>query len=365
MTFEDDDAAAIGEWAGTHKPVVVAVDGSERNRSAVTWGALEAASAGCQLQLVTALPGRDGRGQVLDMLADTLQQVLPVVRDEQVSVDAVPGSPVDVLLDRSQDARLIVVGKRGLGGFARVIVGSTSIALAGRSPVPVAIVPDGWKQEDHGADPVVLGIDPHRPDHRAFHLAFRRAERLGVRLVAVHGWEPPSAYSWDASAVAGISSTWEQEAVTRFEQLLEVWQARFLDVEVTSVHRRTHPASAVLEAAERAQLVVLGRHAEGMFGGFAFGSVARAVLHYVETPVIVVPGDWSPADVAFQARSVAGMLQLNAGFNCNAPKLLVLAGGWTHKAAFLEALRRVFAPLPERPAYYPGARDRWRAFVDT
>ncbi|HEX6850162.1 MAG TPA: hypothetical protein VF139_02055 [Candidatus Polarisedimenticolaceae bacterium] len=83
------------------------------------------------------------------------------------------------------------------------------------------------------------------------------------------------------------------------------------------------------------------------------------------TPVIVVPGDWSPADVAFQARSVAGMLQLNAGFNCNAPKLLVLAGGWTHKAAFLEALRRVFATLPERPAYYPGARDRWRAFVDT
>lgn len=82
------------------------------------------------------------------------------------------------------------------------------------------------------------------------------------------------------------------------------------------------------------------------------------------TPVIVVPGEWSPGDLEFQARSVAGMLQLNAGFNCNAAKLLVLAGGWKHKAAFLDALRRVFATLPERPAYYPGARDRWRAFVD-
>jgi acyl-CoA reductase-like NAD-dependent aldehyde dehydrogenase len=83
------------------------------------------------------------------------------------------------------------------------------------------------------------------------------------------------------------------------------------------------------------------------------------------TPVIVVPGDWSPGDIAYQARSVAGMLQLNAGFNCNAAKVVVLAGGWKHKAAFLEALRRVFATLPERPAYYPGARDRWRAFVET
>ena len=82
------------------------------------------------------------------------------------------------------------------------------------------------------------------------------------------------------------------------------------------------------------------------------------------TPVIVVPGDWSGGDLAFQARSVAGMLQLNAGFNCNAAKVLVLAKGWSRKGAFLEALRRVFATLPERPAYYPGARERWRAFID-
>jgi hypothetical protein len=83
------------------------------------------------------------------------------------------------------------------------------------------------------------------------------------------------------------------------------------------------------------------------------------------TPVIVVPGSWSRGDVAFQARSVAGMLQLNAGFNCNAAKVLVLPKGWGRTGEFLEALRGVFATLPERPAYYPGARDRWRAFVAT
>lgn len=50
-----------------------------------------------------------------------------------------------------------------------------------------------------------------------------------------------------------------------------------------------HPATAVLEAAAEAQLAVLSRHGAGILGGFAFGSVARAVLHHAETPVVVVP----------------------------------------------------------------------------
>lgn len=80
------------------------------------------------------------------------------------------------------------------------------------------------------------------------------------------------------------------------------------------------------------------------------------------TPVIVVPGDWSREDLRFQARSVAGMLQLNAGFNCNAPKVVVLARGWNRTPEFVAELGRALAALPERPAYYPGSRERWAAF---
>ena len=73
------------------------------------------------------------------------------------------------------------------------------------------------------------------------------------------------------------------------------WREHFPDVEVrpTSVHR--HPATAVLEAAEDAQLVVLGRHEPGVLGGFALGSVARAVLHGSRTPVVTVPVGQPPA----------------------------------------------------------------------
>lgn len=182
---------------------------------------------------------------------------------------------------------MVVVGKRGLGGFARLIVGSTSIAIAGRAKVPVAIVPDDWEQENHKNWPVILGIDPYRHEHNPIHLAFGRARRLGVRLVAVHGWEPPAAYSWDPAA----TTEREQEANAEFDKVLDAWRERFDDVEVESVHSHSHPAMAVLDAAEQAQLVVLGRHADGKLGGFAFGSVTRAVLHYSKCPVMVVPSD--------------------------------------------------------------------------
>lgn len=299
MAEEQHSAATTGEWAQTHKPIVVAVDGSERNRSAVKWAAGEAAAVGCQVVLVTAvedhpvhLPHFSVRGrdqQVRDMLADAREGVRHLVSEQSIDTYVDAGSPVEVLLRRSADARMLVVGKRGLGGFARLLVGSTSIAVAGRAKVPVAIVPDAWNQEEHKNAPVVLGIDPARPEHNPIHLAFSRAQRLGVPLIAVRGREVPTAYSWDAVAMATAISEWEQASDTEFGRIVDLWRDRFADVEVQAVHSPSHPAMAVLEAAENAQLVILGRHTDSKLGGFAFGSVTRAVLHYSTCPVIVVP----------------------------------------------------------------------------
>ncbi len=82
------------------------------------------------------------------------------------------------------------------------------------------------------------------------------------------------------------------------------------------------------------------------------------------TPILIVPGAWSEADLAFQARHVAGMVAQNASFNCNAAKVLVTAQGWAQEGAFLAKVREALARTPPRKAYYPGAKDRWRAFVE-
>ena len=81
------------------------------------------------------------------------------------------------------------------------------------------------------------------------------------------------------------------------------------------------------------------------------------------TPVIVVPGRWSPRDVRMQAEHVATMMTQNAGFNCIAAKVVVVHEAWPQRAQFLDALRGVLAALPGRPAYYPGAADRWARFT--
>lgn len=82
------------------------------------------------------------------------------------------------------------------------------------------------------------------------------------------------------------------------------------------------------------------------------------------TPVLVVPGDWNEGDLDFQARQVASMITQNASFNCNAAKVLVTARGWSLRERFLERVHRSLASAAPRKAYYPGAHDRYRRFIE-
>ena len=81
------------------------------------------------------------------------------------------------------------------------------------------------------------------------------------------------------------------------------------------------------------------------------------------TPVIVVPGDWSPRELAFQAENVATMVALNASCNCNAAKTILTWRGWPQRRAFLDAVAGALAALPARKAYYPGSAARYDLFL--
>ncbi len=82
------------------------------------------------------------------------------------------------------------------------------------------------------------------------------------------------------------------------------------------------------------------------------------------SPVIVVPGNWSAKDISYQAEHVATMLTNNAGFNCLTPRVIITHAAWPQREAFMAALEATLAKIPTRPAYYPGAGDRFKAFVD-
>jgi acyl-CoA reductase-like NAD-dependent aldehyde dehydrogenase len=80
------------------------------------------------------------------------------------------------------------------------------------------------------------------------------------------------------------------------------------------------------------------------------------------SPVIVVPGSWTQKEIQFHAQNIATQLTNNAGFNCNAVRMLILHDEWAQKREFLDALRAVLSKIPTRKAYYPGAFDRFAQF---
>ncbi|MFG1790856.1 aldehyde dehydrogenase family protein [Nocardia sp. NPDC049149] len=76
------------------------------------------------------------------------------------------------------------------------------------------------------------------------------------------------------------------------------------------------------------------------------------------SPTIVVPGDWSDADLKYQAEHVATQRLHNGGYNCVAAQAIVLSKDWALKDKFLAELRVALAAAPQRTAYYPGSDAR-------
>ena len=79
------------------------------------------------------------------------------------------------------------------------------------------------------------------------------------------------------------------------------------------------------------------------------------------TPVIVLPGQWTAADIRFQAENIATMKLYNCGFNCISAQLLVLPEQWPQKQELVTAVQQVMQSLPPQYAYYPGVAQRLQA----
>jgi hypothetical protein len=81
------------------------------------------------------------------------------------------------------------------------------------------------------------------------------------------------------------------------------------------------------------------------------------------TPIIVVPGRWSPSDLDYHADSIATMLTNNAGFNCTTSRVIVTPARWPQRSQLLDRIRSRLAATPSRLAFYPGAPERYAAFA--
>jgi acyl-CoA reductase-like NAD-dependent aldehyde dehydrogenase len=81
------------------------------------------------------------------------------------------------------------------------------------------------------------------------------------------------------------------------------------------------------------------------------------------SPVIIVPGPWSASDIAYHAEHLVTMLTNNAGFNCNATRVIMQHSAWAERDQLLQGVRQVLAQVAPRTAYYPGAQQLQQTFV--
>ena len=137
--------------------IVVGVDGSSHSRKALEWAAAEAATHNAALTvLVVHQAVRDVYGRVSHYTedADLTEKAKEAARAEteevlsglgakpaSATVTAAHGLPADELIKASQGADMLVVGRRGGGGFARLIMGSVSDQVGRYAHCPVLIVP--------------------------------------------------------------------------------------------------------------------------------------------------------------------------------------------------------------------------------
>jgi len=140
--------------------IVVGVDGSRNARSALEWAMKEAAIKHAPLTVLTVHPVaasywtgnpiiypadesevekiRQAAEEAVQQAASQLGEAKP----PSVTVQAVNGLPAAELINTSRDADQLVVGARGGGGFARLLMGSVSSQVVHHAACPVTVVPD-------------------------------------------------------------------------------------------------------------------------------------------------------------------------------------------------------------------------------
>ncbi len=141
--------------------IVVGIDQSAHAHEALTWAMREAAVRGSALTVMTVIPAMmstfSGRQlsvpdaehaiasarQAADDAVVKAASEIGEQRPAAITVSAFTGYPAQALIDASRDADLVVVGSRGAGGFATLLLGSVSSQVAHHSACPVAIVPSG------------------------------------------------------------------------------------------------------------------------------------------------------------------------------------------------------------------------------
>ncbi|GIJ22806.1 universal stress protein [Micromonospora lutea] len=270
-----------------NRPVVVGVDGSPPSLVAAEHAAQAAVWRSRPLHLVHGYLHPLGYGVPINpyevgvpaasedgrkMLEQTATELVDRWPGLTVEVRQVAGGPGATLVEESRRAELVVVGSRGLGGFAGLLLGSvgTQVAAHGHCPVLVIRPPDRPVPTE---GPVLVAVDGSESAELAVGHGAEEAGRRGSSLVLVHVANEADDDGQGAAllATAGAAARGSHPGLTVEERVIAA----------------PKPDQALIEASGDAALVVAGSRGRGGFAGLLLGSVSQALVQHARCPVLI------------------------------------------------------------------------------
>jgi nucleotide-binding universal stress UspA family protein len=300
--MDNHQASVIGKVGSMDgKPIVVAYDGSEQSDMALRWALDEGVRRASPVAIAHVLapdmhlPGPRGRPSRLDQEAESaVDRIANESYDWgrlgiEVTGAVLDGPVAEALCEQSRTASMVVMGARGLGGFAGLRTGSVSLKVAAHAHCPVVLVRENVRAPDRR--PVVAGVDDSAVGRLAVGLAFEEAALRDVALVAVRAWAPPRV-PWHAAIerpapMSDARAATEQQLV---DDVVASWRERYPNVDVTTRLACVTAAHALTVASRDAQLMVIGSRGSGGIVNLALGSVSQQLLHHSLCSLMVVRG---------------------------------------------------------------------------
>ncbi|GAB3060042.1 universal stress protein [Micromonospora schwarzwaldensis] len=284
-----------------NRPVVAGVDGSPSSLAAADQAAVAAVARARPLLLVHGYLHPLGYGVPLnpydlgvpaptEQAEKMLERVAAELADRhpglRVEVRQVAGGPGATLVQESRRAELVVVGSRGVGGFAGLLLGSVGSQLAQHGHCPVLVVRPA-EQPIPVDGPVLVGVDGSESAAYAVELGADEADRRATELVLMHVRAPERGAA--APEAAAEATTAERAEAA---ELLGTAAARIRPAhpELRVTERpvvAASPETALREASADASLVVVGSRGRGGFAGLLLGSVSQALVQHAHCPVLV------------------------------------------------------------------------------
>lgn len=207
-----------------------------------------------------------------------------------VTSAAAAGPTAEMVARAARNAELLVLGNRGRGGFAGLLLSSVSMRALTMASCPTMIVRGGAGEP---ADSVVLALDVEDPADEVIEFAFAEASHRKALLRATYVWGPER--TGTAGSGNGVCFHIAPDQVvaslrTLVETLLKRWQSGYPDVRLAIEIADGSPSAALTAATATADLVVTGAHRRGDGRlGMRPGPIVHTLLHHADCAVAVVP----------------------------------------------------------------------------